>query len=207
MRRLNHAFSLFRAGAHGVIIDDFLVPQAFGDPTVDSPTILGGERDLVSGSVSGGALTILNAGNVVYDGDDDDAGAFPPVALMSVDLTDGGLSDRFLLEFPVGCCADSVITLDAFFGGAPPSMFSTAVFFSPSGPTEVLFSSMLGPAADYTSITGVSLQVFGNVSINNFCTGNEFGCVAAPTVPEPSSMLLLLGGLLLAAGGMRASRR
>ncbi len=192
------------AGLQAVIIDDFSVPQPLGVTTVDDPSILGGERDLTGGVVAGGVLS-GPAFNLIYDGNDDNATEFPATALLGVDLTDGGLSDRFIFEFVSP--SDGIAVVDAFSDGPPPAGISTGVFFVAPGVFEVPFATMGGIGTDFTNVTGVAFLYSGQAgaSLSLICTGNAAGCVSA--VPEPGSLWLFGAGVALAAGWMRRQSR
>jgi len=226
--RLSCALLLTAGLSSAAIIDDFSASQTVSSgagtnfQSVQDPSILGGERDVqvFSGfgsggfTASGGSATVVNDVSSIggiqisYDGVD---GLATTLGLGGVDLTDGGLSDRILLDLFPGSSGvafrllvqdTSNNTLDAF-------MTLSAGFL------QVQFSA--APTVDFTDVnflrvsmpgTSSNSTVFPSASFDNLCSGNAEGCVDAPIgeeVPEPSTWLLMATGLALAVWRRRSA--
>ncbi len=201
------------APSSAAIIDDFsdaqgpVVPPVFFDAQTGS--MLGGERDVnpvtLGGSfvALGGIATWSSAnGGILYDGVDNAAGN--ALGLGGVDLTDGGLADRFWVDFTAITLSHSPMSVWVY-GNTGSDILGTN--FSPSlGPVSILFSALSpsGNGADLSAATALRLGFnSGNLnqsaSIDVFCTGDDSGCLGGTNsqVPEPGTWLLVAGGLTL----------
>ncbi len=227
-------FALLAAAPAGaVIIDDFgggTAPATYGVTTDLFETggvILGTERDVRASptvgsldyGVSGGQVALISttatsAGNVSMSWDGVDGNFLITTGNLSVDLTDGGLSDRFILEVTSLTVNTFFETTIGFFGAsffdqnlAQPSLSSAGVFEIPFA----ALTTQLGAGASANAATAVRLTLSPllgeGITIDRFCTGNASGCVSGPStaVPEPSTWLLMAGGLALL--GLRRRRR
>ncbi len=209
---------LAAAPAGAVIIDDFSDAQGpvNGGSGFQLGSMLGGERDVFASTggsftASAGVATASGANvGTLYDGVDGSGTA--SYGLVGVDLTDGGLSDRFLLNI-VSVTASASLRLSVFENTSDSLLGLTGTGAGP-GLITVLFSDLIagGLGADLTDAKQVNLQLpflqsGQTVMFDNFCTGNASGCVGggSTAVPEPSTWLLMAGGLALL--GLRRRRR
>jgi hypothetical protein len=199
--------------APGAIIDDFSDPQGpLAGFTTDeqAASVLGGERDVVI--LSGGTVDIAGGigswsgagGGFIYDGLDADSSGTASFALGGLDLTDGGLSDRFWLEV-ISLSEAVTLNFDAYEDLSNASVLPVDI--STTGMISVLFSDLgtIGAGANFTAVNQVNLNfqsVAGTATItfDNFCTGDASGCIGGATttpVPEPGTWALLAAGLAL----------
>ncbi|MCB1022021.1 MAG: PEP-CTERM sorting domain-containing protein [Acidobacteria bacterium] len=185
--------------------------------TFDAATILGGERDVnpssnASFSSTGGAATfnllsgIANV-QIYYDGNDDDAGL--GFGLGAFDLTAGG-ADRFL--FAVTAITSNPAVAITVYDSSGNSIRSGPFTLTSTGNYEILFSSLsivTGTGANLTGANSVQLTVSdntasggpGSLTLDYLRTNSA----ATPSVPEPSSVVLM--GLGLAACGIWRRKR
>jgi|GEM_PF-6380752 len=225
--RLVCALLLTTGLSTAAIIDDFSANQSvssgagtnFG--SVQDPSILGGERDVqvfaglgIGGfTASGGFATVTNdvtsigGIQISYDGID---GLPTTLGLGGIDLTDGGLSDRILLDLFAG---SSGTAFRLFVQDTSNNSLDAFMTLS-GGFLQVQFSA--APTVDFTDVNFLRVSMPGigpnstvsTVSFDDLCSGNADGCVDAPIgeeVPEPSTWLLMASGLALAAWRRRRS--
>ncbi len=166
------------ASASGqLMVDDFTVVQSVSNPsTVTTVTdeiaaagVLGGVRLIrltngamagtSSGMVSGGALTLATDTEsdleIWWDGVDDDG--FTPSGLGGVDLTQGGMYDKFVLDVTANSRPTDAMRLFVWIDGANRCY---AEFPMPVGTVEIPFSSLTncsGTATAATSTTNAGL--------------------------------------------------
>jgi len=153
------------------------------DSWVSGGDIFGGERDLLVGytagpndvtvSVNAGALShsqeSLTTGYsvVTWDGPDNDSGNLDPTGLGGVDLTNGGLNDRFWI-YVVSCDWGSTLTLDVYTDGGnwsrgsvaiPPFTLNTALAVP-----FATFTAQDGTGADFTKVGAIVLDIDGRTT-------------------------------------------
>ncbi len=216
---------LAAAPAGAVIIDDFsagTAPATYGSDTNLFETggvILGGERDVVvvpsTGSldygVNGGQATMTSAagtgvGTTIMIWDGIDGGPAINTGNLNVDLTDAGLSDRFILEITDLIAGGGIGVTFRIYGATPGDQNITFVVAPGAGALEIpfaAFTTQFGAGAAPGSVTAVHINfttLLGNsLTLDRFCTGNASGCVGggSTAIPEPSTWLLMAGGLAL----------
>jgi hypothetical protein len=178
-----------------------------GPPATDSQGslagVLGGSREgsvnLASGvsaslSVSGGALT-ASADNpaviffqVRYDGIAN--GVVDATGAFTVDLTEGGINDRFILEV-ISLIGATDVTIALSEPGT--SVVTVETFpVTAIGTVEILFADFPS-MADFTNVDSVLLQAGGGGG--TFANGERISFGSFEAVPEPGSVLLLAAGL------------
>lgn len=212
------------------MIDDFSNSTSpTSAPSYTAGSMLGGERDaIVTGNPSpsfqatGGLATFTSGGELisggviaqlVYDGVDGASGN--AYGLGGVDLTDGGASDRFLLQ--VHSVAGPVdLTLRVWESG---TAYSSYVFsgVNASGLYQAPFVSFSAFASggNFAAANAVGLFVQGldtpvgagseYITFDYLSTGGNPNSTAPGPIPEPSSVALM--GLGLAACGLLARRK
>lgn len=206
--------------ASAVLIDNFgggTAPQSYTTQTdLDETggTILGGQRDTrvgVIGSnttrygVSGGtAFMASQQGTVSMQWDGASVGPTLDVSTLNVDLTDGGSSDRFLLDIATFNPSVNQNFTVRIYGPNVASSISGTFSIMGTGILEIPFASLTstsGSGASAGSATAITL-FFSNVlntaglSIDSFCTGAagancSSGPDPNPQIPEPSTVILL----------------
>lgn len=215
--------------AHGnILIDSFSGPQSAPGgsitlSTADNAGIIGGERDLIG---SGLAVVSIDAAfpgqlqmafrndinpagradvNFTYDGNDNTASSGYLGGLGSLDLTEGGLNDRFRIT--ISSITSAPATL--FFRVAQVSMSSTNSIILPQTPgtVDILFSSFthedLGifpSPVDFHHVGYLELQF-------EYGSGQAITIDSISAVPEPSTSSLLLAALLTTGGFIRSRSR
>lgn len=198
-------------------LDDFTVAQS-GTSSVQDPSLLGGERDVVANGnatfTAGGGLGTAALGTgftstfvmLDYDGLDNNPGSVA-FLLGNFDVTQGGTMDRFRLhiESVTGTVrttvrmAENLVTVADFT--------ERFVDISSAGTFDILFSSFAAAAnVDITSVERIflrfNLDAGESISIREFALAGS-GTGPAP-VPEPAAAALLALGML--ALGARARR-
>ena len=184
-------------------IDDFSTAQgpytSNDSGAVTDAGILGGERELllsanaqVTAEASGETLDLSNGSlsnavqvYITYDGVGYDT-------LGSTDLTDGGTSDRFVLEVasvtidPLGGFSDAAAFAILIYDGSGNDLVSDFIFVDAPGNYEVLFSDMnvRGLGADPAAAPAVRLIadvvfLLNALSIDRFSTGGSGGAADA----------------------------
>lgn len=201
-----------------ITIDDFSADQAVpagGNSFVDDAGILGGQRDVVANgagttfNAAGGVGTAAATGSsfvlLDYDGPDDNASG-SSFLLGDIDLTGGGMNDRFFLDITsvTGSILATVRVAESLsdYSEATLSGISTAGLF------ELPFANLsnVGTGGNVNAAKRVflrfNLDADEQVSITNFYVGGD--STTAP-VPEPASAALL--GLGLCAAALLRKRR
>ncbi len=212
-----------------LVIDDFSTPQmatvsgarprAFS--SVNAPEALGGNRELrvrrtspnrgtaqldVGTSLAPGAAFSLGFGtagiaSIVWDGLDQSR-VLNPRGLCGLDLTEGGINDRFSLLAMADLGTE--VTVRVYSGRRD---WSEATLQIPAGlrafqPFELPFDEFMARCgsngADFTRIGAVSLTFAG-------CESLDVGIRYFAVVPEPGTWLVALG--LLGSGSFIAIRR
>lgn len=221
-----------------IVIDDFTTTQSavatasspIASSSTMAPEAIGGERDmlvnLTGGFTSlslnsnpfGGELLIHDSGATVtgysltvWDGIDMNAGTIDYDGLGGVDLTMGGMLNRFALSFLSADLAGSINLTVYDASDMTGNTWSSAEFLLPGSifsPTDVdvMFSSFtdIGPngAADFTNVGAISMM------IQNESSGSlDVLLSSVSVVPEPTGIVTLLMGGLLTLGRLRRSRR
>lgn len=209
--------------AQALMIDDFSTAQTLtvvtpGTSATDETSgagIAGGERDMEVTRSTGVGITMIattgslsyghiagseGTGRIIWDGIDGDP-LLNPTGLGGLDFTDGGASDAFGLSILLNDFA-APLTLIAYSDAAN---FSTATVLLPGNippdPLEILtilFTDFVptGSGADFANIGALELLIDGSaVSALDLELGFIQTLGTIP-VPEPSTSVLLLGGLL-----------
>ena len=211
-----------------ILIDSFSGPQSAPGgsitfSTADNAGIIGGERDLIGSGLAvvsidtaiPGQLQMtfrndINPGgrasvNFTYDGNDNTASAGYLGGLGSVDLTQGGLNDRFRITLSSTTSAPATL----FFRVAQVLMSSTNAIVLPqtSGTVEIPFSSFRHEDAgvfpspvDFHHVGYLELQF-------EYGSGPAITIDSIAAVPEPSTSSLLLATLLTTGGFIRSRSR
>lgn len=211
-------FLLCASSAQALLIDDFTTPQSATAPGyVSGPGILGTERDVSTGdgksfTAGGGTATFAGDGTVTtgiaqigWDGANADL--VLRFGLPDTDLTDGGLSDRFILDVLAitGTLSLTIVTGDNILDRS----LSPLITISSPGVVEVPFAVFApflgGPGADFTAVNGI---YFGFLSRDPGPNESiSFGAFRTAPVPEPSTATLVAIGLGLLGSRPSQSRR
>lgn len=219
---------LVPAGAAPIIIDDFSTPSS-GQGAFPGTGILAGERDVITGGSStftagGGSGTAalgtgLSSTFVMLDYDGLDGSTATVFLLGGLDITNGGLLDRFQIEITAVTgtvrttvrVAEDLQTLDDYT--------ERWIDISSPGTYEILFSTFPTAAnVDFESVERMflrfNLDAEESITVSGFSivgdpnagngNGNGNGNGPAP-IPEPSTVALL--GLGLAAVEVVRRRR
>jgi hypothetical protein len=211
------AAALWAASAAAVLIDDFTTPQSLSgrdQGAVDGGGILGGQREVIvetffeamEGSATLGGPPGTLAAALIYDGSGDPGSpGVVDLFLGSADLTDGGLSDRFLLEITdISGVFDVFITVIEDESNASRSSFSAPVSITTTGTVEIAFSDLTlisGAGADFASAEAlvIAFDSSGDGS-DDFLTIADIS-----TVPEPGTVGQVV--CLACVAGLRMLRR
>jgi hypothetical protein len=204
--------------AQALLIDDFTTPQsAVGPSFVSGPGILGTERALsltgAGKSFTAGGGTATFAGDatagtgvalIIWDGAD--ASSTINFGLPDTDLTDGGLSNRFILDIRsiTGSLSLTIVTGDNILDRS----LSPLITISNPGIVEVPFAAFVpfmgGPGADFAAVNGIYFGFLtSDPGANESITFGPFR-TAAP-IPEPSPALLIAVGLGLMSSRARSA--
>jgi len=212
-----------------MVIDSFTTPQIasvsgrrpYDFSSVNAPEALGGNRELhvlrtshgrgsaqldVGTSVTPGAAFSLGFGtaglaSIVWDGLDRSR-ILNPRGLCGLDLTEGGINDRFSLLAMADLGTE--VTVRVYSGRRD---WSEATLQIPAGlrafqPFELPFDEFMASCgsngADFTRIGAISLTFAG-------CESLDVGIRYFAVVPEPGTLLAAVG--LLGAGAFIAFRR
>lgn len=219
--------------ARAVMIDDFSTTQTtavFSPGTTASGQasgagILGGERDMTVTRVSGVGVTMIAStgalsyghtgsseamGLIVWDGPDASI-VLDPTGLGGADFTDGGLSDVVAVSLSFNDFSTPII----FTAYTDAANFSTATVLSPGNippdPATVLtvafadFVTAGGAGADFSNIGAFSLLIDGSAISALDLEILSVETNAAASVPEPSTALLVGGGIVV-LGRLRRRR-
>jgi hypothetical protein len=181
-----------------VVIDTFTTPQSAsiftGDrSTADGPGIIGGERDLVSFVLMSADGPVPNqleiialgfgGGDIIYDGNDNDPSSSPFNGMGSIDLTQGGLNDRFRFHFTAASPTPGTLTIDVKNSGIGSAVQVNLP--QSSGILDVPFASFPS-AAVFQTVGYINLHFAfhdqGLLTIDSILA----------TVPEPTASALLL---------------
>ena len=212
---ISHLFlgfiALTSTQAAPITIDDFSTDQtvsAGGSGFVDDPGILGGQRDVIANgagttfNAAGSAATMTATGSnfvmLDYDGMDDNAGV-SSFLLGDIDLTAGGVNDRFFLNITsvTGSVQATVRVAESLTAYSEGSFTVSAADLYAFAFTSL---SNVGAGGDVTAAKRVFLRFNLDqdeaVTIDNFyvgASGNQ------TTVPEPSTVALFGLGLFAVA--------
>lgn len=229
---------------HALLIDRFSTAHppihdvSGGSNATSSVTgvdIVGGERDVLVGSdtwsdVTGATRFSAAAGVATASADQDGLGQvrldydgigspLDEISALSLDLTDSGSSDRFILDVTAITGRVQIIIHVGVSGGQlPPFLQAGWIEIDSIGSFEVPFSDFRlvgtapGPSFDSAAQVALFVRVESAeaMSIDAFCTGRS-GATCKPAAPlsGPSSLSLLLPalGLTVFAPRRRKSRR
>ncbi len=166
------ALGLLASTASARVVDEFMDASAVlsSDTAMDDPYILGGERD-VDFIATATFQTLAGSGRFEFLGgtafmgmhwDGNDGSLATNYDLPDIDLTDGGTSDRFVLDV-VELTGSMTLRIRVF---EDATNFSSTVFGLPvaEGRNEFLLSSFVddgGSGADFTKIRRIQLNLFG----------------------------------------------
>jgi hypothetical protein len=221
-----------------IMIDDFITFQEItatasvptASSSVAAPEVIGGERDmsvsLVSGFTTlslsvnpfGGDLLVHDSGasvigssTIVWDGPDGDPTALDPTGLGGVDLTDGGMLDKFRLSYLLADLTGEVTMTVYDASDATGDTWSQTTMILPGGifaPVDVDAAytdfATAGPngAASFNNVGAISM------SIANTSTGSLDVLISrVQCVPEPSAGILSMLGIGGAFLPLRRLRR
>ncbi len=207
------------SSAQALLIDSFATPQSATVPSfVTGPGILGTERDV---SITGGGKSFsAGGGTAVFSGsaaagigvtnlswDGLEASTVHSFGLPDTDLTDGGVSDRFILDILsiTGSLTLIIVTGDSFSDRS----LSPLVTIASAGIVEVPFADFApfrgGPGADFSAVNGIYFSFLtSDPGPNESIT---FGPFRTAPLPEPSTTLLVAMGLGLMSRSIADSRR
>jgi hypothetical protein len=195
--------------AQALLIDDFRTPQSAAAPSfVSGPGILGTERDISltgggkSFTAGGGAATFSGGptagiGVAILSWDGLDANTALSFGLPETDLTDGGLSDRFILDILsiTGILTLTIVAGDSFLDRS----LSPPITISNPGIVEVPFADFApfvgGLGAEFAAVNGIYFGFATNDPGPN--ESITIGAFRTAPIPEPSSALLVAIGLCL----------
>ncbi|MGE9268975.1 MAG: PEP-CTERM sorting domain-containing protein [Verrucomicrobiales bacterium] len=190
------------------IIDAFdgEIPATSTGFTYDDPAILGGERDfdgssIASVSFSGGNFTFNSLSGIAsvgihYDGNDDSI--FLGDLLGGVDLTEGGLADRFFFDVESFTATNAGVAISVH-DASGDYIRSSVVTINSTGRYEVLFSDLIhvvGTGADITSVNAIRFVPTDNADVGSGGPGSVVFSSFGTAIPEPGSALLTGLGLL-----------
>ncbi len=212
---------------HAVLIDGFGTPHAgledFPGPSVvassvSGPDIVGGERDAQVGSttlpgITGATRFQATAGLGVFSADpfgdgqtrldyDGPGSPFDGTSTIRMDFTDGGVSDRFIIEVAALSGATQVLFM-AGPAGVVESLQSDWIDLT-AGRVEVPFSSFHlvgGPSPGQSFQAAAQLMVAFRVldgaqaDIDAICSGAAGGRCTASAIPAPPTWPLVVAGL------------
>ena len=217
--------------ASALLIDDFatgaggfVISVGGSNPAPDSETqvgagILGGERALILTRTAGlgiaatdvslsenGVYSFTTGAGVTAEGQlsyDGSSGPFDPGGLGGIDVTDGGAST--FVRFQVRSDQAATLRITFLSGDIADTLFAEVVVPATStiGPFQTIdipFASLMtaGAGANLTSVGAVLVDITGPASL-------DLQIDQIATVPEPGTLMLLLTGILILAGGRRAA--
>jgi len=209
---------VFGAGASPVFDEDTML---------DPLNTIGGARDLEIERIVGGGGPFSTASGAVFDGNldwsndlgftskltlqwdgEDSSGAINPTGLGGIDFTDGGVLDRFGMEFDFIDLAGLMVEWRVYTSATDFSILSQTLDAILSPQQEFFeFSDFAvggGSGADFTNVGAVQLMLTGPSSIDARIALLEV-TDDIPTIPEPSTLLGL--GLLGGFGLLSANKK
>ena len=218
-------------GFQGVQVDGMGPPTSFNEdgPFLPANTI-GGFRDLeiqrivnmgnpfatATGAVFNGNLEWSNdlgfssMLTVQWDGGDG-SGTIDPTGLGGVDFTDGGMFDRFGLDFLSVDQPGLTVELTVYTDGGNSSILTETLTDPIFVPEERFFefsdfAVQNGSGADFTDVGALQLKLTGPASIDAQIALLELAKPPIPDIPEPSTLLGLglIGGFGLLSANKKA---
>jgi hypothetical protein len=187
----------------GFINDTAVAPGALGgkrDARIDvTSSMFGNKMDLSVGAVQPNlslskGTGVSGSSTIEWDGGNG-ANNIDTLGLGGVDLTDGGLSDRFHVRVLEKDLASSLtFTIYDTAGGSASGSIGLPVPIAGTTDFYLLFSNLVG-AVDLTHVGAIKMVISGVTNADL-----TLGSIETTHTPEPSTLLLLGTGLLSVAG-------